>query len=386
VGTLAAVVVLEIVTGGAITAFLPVLMQFLMTAMNASAVVAVAKTLADAAGYIGQYLSKGWQKLVEPASIALATAMAMGLVELAMELGFKGLGKGLKKAGAAVKKGATAAAKGAKNAASAGVRSVKSLLKSGATLASKSGSMIIRNGKVVIKSLQKGFTKGVTKLKGLLGKILNRFKFKRFELERQKEWIILYGVFNPRLKIAKASTRNADELLEQYEKLMEEAARKQPKYQRKLNKPRNYKSVKRTDDGGAIYTFTSAKNGLDYQIKYDADGFPVFNSKQDLSLPESYYLEPDDIQFEYLSKELFKKIESDKNLAQKFTAEEIALLKKGKVPETLTWHHHQDTGKMQIVDYFEHQVAGHTGGRAIWGGGRAGRKGKIKRKIAELIK
>ncbi|WP_187355323.1 hypothetical protein ['Paenibacillus yunnanensis' Narsing Rao et al. 2020] len=153
------------------------------------------------AGYIGQYLSKGWQKLVEPASIALATAMAMGLVELAMELGFKGLGKGLKKAGAAVKKGATVAAKGAKNAASAGVRSVKSLLKSGATLASKSGSMIIRNGKVVIKNLQKGFTKGVTKLKGLLDKILNRFKFKRFELERKGRYFWLYGIVNPKIEI-----------------------------------------------------------------------------------------------------------------------------------------------------------------------------------------
>lgn len=39
---------------------------------------------------------------------------------------------------------------------------------------------------------------------------------------------------------------------------------------------------------------------------------------------------------------------------------------------------------MQIVDYFEHQAASHTGGRAIWGGGEAGRKGEIKKQILEL--
>ncbi len=30
-------------------------------------------------------------------------------------------------------------------------------------------------------------------------------------------------------------------------------------------------------------------------------------------------------------------------------------------------------------------AASHTGGRAIWGGGEDGRKGKIKKKILEMI-
>ncbi|CEY49613.1 Uncharacterised protein [Streptococcus pneumoniae] len=41
---------------------------------------------------------------------------------------------------------------------------------------------------------------------------------------------------------------------------------------------------------------------------------------------------------------------------------------------------------MQLVDYYEHQVAGHTGGRAIWGGGDDGRTGKLKEIILEMIK
>ncbi|WP_379150900.1 hypothetical protein [Paenibacillus sp. sgz5001063] len=112
----------------------------------------------------------------DPAAIALPTALAMGLVELAMELGFKAIGKGLNKAGQAVKKGVGAAATGAKKVAGAGVKGIKSLLKSGAKLASKSGSMIIRNGKIVIKSLQKGLMKGAKKLQGLVDRILQKFK------------------------------------------------------------------------------------------------------------------------------------------------------------------------------------------------------------------
>lgn len=33
----------------------------------------------------------------------------------------------------------------------------------------------------------------------------------------------------------------------------------------------------------------------------------------------------------------------------------------------MTWHHHQDRGKMQLVDKAIHQQTGHTGGKAIWG-------------------
>ncbi|OKP83637.1 hypothetical protein [Paenibacillus sp. P32E] len=112
-------------------------------------------------------------------------------MELAMELGFKAIGKGLNKAGQAVKKDVGAAATGAKNVAGAGVKGIKSLLKSGAKLASKSGSMIIRGGKIVIKSLQKGLMKGAKKLQGLVD-----FKFKRFKLERKGKHIRLYGAAN----------------------------------------------------------------------------------------------------------------------------------------------------------------------------------------------
>ncbi|OPH46699.1 hypothetical protein BC351_14535 [Paenibacillus ferrarius] len=172
---------------------------------------------------------------------------------------------------------------------------------------------------------------------------------------------------------------------EAYEKAMEHAAKNQPPYTRKPNAPKNYKKKVRNEDGTTTYTFTSMKNGKDYQVNFDKEGFPIFGSKYDTALPEKFYLEPDGVQFEYLSKKLYADITSNSKLAGNFSEVEIALLKEGKVPKTLTWHHHQDSGKMQIVDYFEHQVAGHTGGRAIWGGGKPGRSGKLKNEILELL-
>lgn len=39
----------------------------------------------------------------------------------------------------------------------------------------------------------------------------------------------------------------------------------------------------------------------------------------------------------------------------------------GKTPRGYVWHHHQDTGKLQLVNKTIHQKTGHTGGKSIWG-------------------
>ncbi|WP_052416518.1 HNH endonuclease [Paenibacillus sp. FSL R5-0912] len=91
------------------------------------------------------------------------------------------------------------------------------MLKSGAKLASKSGSMIIRNGKIVIKSLQKGFMKGAKKLQGLVDRILQKFKFKKFKLVRKGKHIRLYGEVNPWVLLIDGKMKDVNE--KQLEKL-----------------------------------------------------------------------------------------------------------------------------------------------------------------------
>lgn len=283
--TLAGIVAAEIITGGAITAALPTIMSIITEVMQAQAIVSVAQTLAQAAVYVGTYLSQGWQKLIEPAAVALATALAMGLVELAMELGFKGIGKGLKKAGQAVKNGAKATVKGVKTAAHAGASGIKSLLKSGAKLVSKSGSMIIRNGKIVIKSLQKGFMKGVKQLQGLIGRILAKFKFKRFKLERQGKYIDLFGEVNPWVLLAKGIIKKVDSLEGRKAGISTEA---------ELKKITSLKIADRVE----VYKKAEAAGGqIDFDIIRDSDNALVDsyrNMKRDKIIPgQAHHLNQD---------------------------------------------------------------------------------------------
>ncbi len=196
-GALAGIIAAEIVTGGAITAALPIIINVITTAMNAAMVVSIIDTIAKAAGYIETYLTQGWARHIQPAAIALATALAMGLVELAMALGFKFAEKGIKAAKGGIKKGIKATAGGAKKLVTTAGKGIKSLLKSGAKLVSKTGSMIIENGKIIIKSLKNGFSKGAKKLQGLIDKILSKFRFKKFKIERKGLHIRIYGEVNP---------------------------------------------------------------------------------------------------------------------------------------------------------------------------------------------
>nr|WP_274598738.1 T7SS effector LXG polymorphic toxin [Priestia megaterium] len=150
-----------------------------------------------------------------------------------------------------------------------------------------------------------------------------------------------------------------------------------PKKSRKPIQPREYKEMIINDDGTKTYTLISGKNGKEYKVTYDIQGYPIFNSVYEVNLVEELHLASDARQFRSLTKGLALEIEKNKLLAGKFNDAELRLISAGEVPASLTWHHHQDIGRMQLVDYYEHEVAKHTGGRAIWGGGRAGREGKL---------
>ncbi len=190
---------------------------------------------------------------------------------------------------------------------------------------------------------------------------------------------------NQRVKHNLNRNKMEEETKEIYEKAMRNAAGNLPDYNKKPIMPRQYKRKVYNEDGTSTYTFVSKRNGKEYDVKYDKEGFPLFNSKEEMLLDKSFYLEPDKVQFRELSLRLYEKIQRDQDLALKFTPSEIEYLKRGKVPKTLTWHHHQDPGRMQIVDFFEHDAAPHTGGRAIWGGGVPGRKGHLVKQILEGI-
>ncbi|HDR8161405.1 HNH endonuclease [Bacillus cereus] len=102
-------------------------------------------------------------------------------------------------------------------------------------------------------------------------------------------------------------------------------------------------------------------------VPYDIEGFPIFEAKGEVTLKEADFKKSRPTHDRICSKALYEQIVKDPKLASKFTEEEIELFKHGEVPDAFTWHHHQDTGRMQLVDYELHRKTGHTGGYKIWG-------------------
>ena len=100
---------------------------------------------------------------------------------------------------------------------------------------------------------------------------------------------------------------------------------------------------------------------------------PEFESVFDVQLPEELLEATDNEQFAECNKKLKEAIEKDPNLMDKFTDEQFAQILDDETPDGYTWHHDAEKGKMQLVDSKTHAKTGHTGGKAIWGGGKENR-------------
>lgn len=99
--------------------------------------------------------------------------------------------------------------------------------------------------------------------------------------------------------------------------------------------------------------------------------FPVFESSYHVELSEELYLESDDVQFAVANDNLYHAIQADPSLAREIglSQTDIQSLENGETPNDFIWHHNEEPGILQLVDKETHEQTGHTGGRAIWGGG-----------------
>jgi hypothetical protein len=190
IAALAAFVGLNILTGGAITAALPAIMQVVGVVMGGVA-------LANIAGHVGDYLSKGWAGDIAGGAKSLARGLAAGAVELVFALLFS--------AGAVIKavkgglKGTAKAAKGAvKNTVKTTVKSVKELGQIGA----KGAKTALKNGKIMLDGVKGGFAKGAKSLDDLARRLGNKLRFNKFKIRRQGLRIKLLGHINPWIVIA----------------------------------------------------------------------------------------------------------------------------------------------------------------------------------------
>lgn len=98
--------------------------------------------------------------------------------------------------------------------------------------------------------------------------------------------------------------------------------------------------------------------------------FPQFDSVYETKLKAESLTKADAVQFKECTKNLQASLESNPSLAARFTETQLEQIRAGEAIDGLTWHHSEKTGIMQLVDSAIHQKTGHTGGKAVWGGGR----------------
>lgn len=206
IGIIGGAILANILTGGAIMAALPLVMQLLGAYFAADAIMNLAK-------HFGQYLSKSFPGDIQGGSKSLARGLAIGAIELVFALlfGAKGAFKAAKGAAKTVaKQGVKGAMKtGVKTAGQAAKASVKGTVNAAVQLgkvakngAKTAGKNMVKGGKFVMGGLKKGALSGAKTVDDLMKRMGKAFKFKGFKLRiRAKRWN-LFGIINPEVLVA----------------------------------------------------------------------------------------------------------------------------------------------------------------------------------------
>ena len=87
-----------------------------------------------------------------------------------------------------------------------------------------------------------------------------------------------------------------------------------------------------------------------------------------MRLPSDKLIASRNTHFRHATKDLNKAIERGEISSAQFNSEQLKAIAAGDstIPN-LTWHHHQDIGRMQLIPTNVHEELGHIGGYSIWG-------------------
>lgn len=133
-------------------------------------------------------------------------------------------------------------------------------------------------------------------------------------------------------------------------------------------------AIKNYKDRNKIVTKTG-RDGNNYTVSRDEHGFPKLTIFE-THLPDKHIgTGKKSAHFKAANKRMKALLTERPELARHMglTDEQVEFFTQERVPGTnppeLTWHHHQDVGKIQLVGKFMHDAHRHTGGMSIWGGG-----------------
>lgn len=103
--------------------------------------------------------------------------------------------------------------------------------------------------------------------------------------------------------------------------------------------------------------------------------FPDFSEhcRFETQLPENLHKANDYQHSKHCNEQLRQALENGSLDPEQFTDRQLERIRNGDKPEGYTWHHHEEPGRMQLVDYEIHARTPHIGGRSLWGGGSEAR-------------
>lgn len=206
-----ALIVLEIVTEGAITAALPAIAEIMGLIFAGIAFVRVAY-------YLGEYLTLGVIGQTTDAAKALARGIAVGAIELVFALLFN-IDEVIKTARQGVRATTEAAIGSVRGAVTRGVDAASDLgrtfargARATARNVQRAGRATIRTGRVIVSGVQDGIGRAAHSIGELLRRLRNQLReFRGFRFKRQGRWLLLQALFNPWVTIARGRVQVVDE-------------------------------------------------------------------------------------------------------------------------------------------------------------------------------
>ncbi|WP_158211481.1 HNH endonuclease [Alkalihalobacterium alkalinitrilicum] len=97
--------------------------------------------------------------------------------------------------------------------------------------------------------------------------------------------------------------------------------------------------------------------------------FPVFDSAFDAEIPSDQYESTDYTHAKIANEQIASALDTNPILEAQFNDIQLEQIRDGETPDGYTWHHHEEMGKIQLVETEPHDQSGHSGGRSLWGGG-----------------
>lgn len=160
-------------------------------------------------------------------------------------------------------------------------------------------------------------------------------------------------------------------------------------YQEKINMSDSTLEKCTIDENGTIYVKginedlegkTNGVTNVEYKRKtIEINGVkievvvPEFKSVFEVQLSEDNVLSRDDVQSKECNSKLSEAVNDNPDLKNEFSEEQLEMIEKRYTPRGFTWHHDVNKGEMKLVTTNEHSNTRHTGGKAIWGGGKENR-------------